>query len=40
VTIRDRGPSDVDGRIIDLSDMAFAEIAPLSTGVANVKIEW
>jgi uncharacterized protein YabE (DUF348 family) len=39
VTIRDRGPY-VDGRIIDLSDSAFAEIASLSTGVINVKLEW
>lgn len=39
VTIRDRGPY-VDGRIIDLSDDAFAELASLSTGVINVKIEW
>jgi len=39
VTIRDRGPY-ADGRIIDLSDNAFKEIAALSTGVINVKIEW
>ena len=39
VTIRDRGPY-VDGRVIDLSDSAFAEIASLSTGVINVKLEW
>lgn len=39
VTIRDRGPYG-DGRIIDLSDTAFKEIAALSTGVINVKIEW
>lgn len=39
VTIRDRGPY-VEGRIIDLSDDAFAEIASLKAGVINVKIEW
>lgn len=39
VTIRDRGPY-VDGRIIDLSDTAFKQIAPIGRGVANVKIEW
>lgn len=39
VVIRDRGPYG-DARIIDLSDIAFKELAPLSTGVLNVKIEW
>lgn len=39
VTIQDRGPF-VSGRIIDLSESAFAEIASTSTGVINVKIEW
>lgn len=39
VTIRDRGPY-VDGRIIDLSDNAFKQIAPIGRGVAKVKIEW
>ncbi len=39
VTIRDRGPY-VDGRIIDLSDTAFKEIAPIGRGVVNVRIEW
>ena len=39
VTINDRGPY-VEGRIIDLSDDAFAVLAPLGTGVINVKIEW
>ncbi|MBW3591178.1 MAG: septal ring lytic transglycosylase RlpA family protein [Actinobacteria bacterium] len=39
VTIRDRGPY-VDGRIIDLSDTAFKQIAPIGRGVANVRIEW
>lgn len=39
VTIDDRGPF-VEGRIIDLSDDAFAEIAALSEGTTRVRIEW
>lgn len=39
VVIRDRGPY-ADGRIIDLSDNAFERIAPLSQGVAHVRILW
>ena len=39
VTINDRGPY-VDGRIIDLSDDAFAKLAPLGSGTANVRISW
>jgi hypothetical protein len=39
VTINDRGPY-VEGRIIDLCDGAFAEIAPLGQGVANVEITY
>jgi rare lipoprotein A len=39
VTINDRGPY-ADGRIIDLCDGAFAQIAPLGQGVAHVKITW
>ncbi|MGI8427115.1 MAG: ubiquitin-like domain-containing protein [Actinomycetota bacterium] len=39
VTIRDRGPF-TGGRKIDLSDSAFKEIAPLGSGVINVKMEW
>lgn len=39
VVIRDRGPWG-DGRIIDVSDIAFRELSSLSTGVLNVKIEW
>ena len=39
VTVRDRGPY-TGGRIIDLSDTAFKQIAPQSSGVLNVKIEW
>ncbi len=38
VTIDDRGPF-VLGRVIDLSSDSFALIAPLSQGVANVKVE-
>lgn len=39
VTIRDRGPF-IDGRIIDLSDDAFAALAPLGSGTFRAKIEW
>lgn len=39
VTINDRGPY-VAGRIIDLSDDAFARLAPLGAGVIDVRIEW
>jgi uncharacterized protein YabE (DUF348 family) len=39
VVIRDRGPYG-GNRIIDLSDEAFRRIAPLGTGVLNVKIYW
>jgi hypothetical protein len=39
VTIDDRGPF-VAGRIIDLSPDAFAQIAPLGQGLANVCIHW
>ncbi len=38
VVINDRGP--FGGRIIDLSDQAFAQIAPLSQGVARVRLTW
>lgn len=38
VTINDRGPWG-EGRIIDLSTIAFEEIGSLSTGVLNVKVE-
>jgi resuscitation-promoting factor RpfB len=38
VVINDRGP--FGGRIIDLSDEAFARIAPLGQGVANVRLTW
>ena len=40
VVINDRGPYGVPGRIIDLCSTAFAQIAPLSQGVANVSISW
>lgn len=39
VVIRDRGPYG-DGRVIDLSDTAFREIAPVSSGIINVKLQW
>jgi uncharacterized protein YabE (DUF348 family) len=38
VVINDRGP--FGGRIIDLSDEAFARIAPLTQGVARVRLTW
>lgn len=38
VVINDRGP--FGSAIIDLSDDAFAQLAPLSTGVINVHISW
>lgn len=39
VVINDRGPY-VAGRIIDLSDDAFAQLAPLGVGTINVRIAW
>ncbi len=38
VVINDRGP--FGGRIIDLSNQAFARIAPLSQGVCQVRLAW
>lgn len=38
VTINDRGP--FGGRIIDLSEEAFARIAPLGAGVCQVRLTW
>jgi rare lipoprotein A (peptidoglycan hydrolase) len=40
VVINDRGPYGVAGRIIDLCDDAFVQIAPLGQGLANVAISW
>jgi rare lipoprotein A (peptidoglycan hydrolase) len=40
VVINDRGPYGVPGRIIDLCDDAFVQIAPLGQGVADVSISW
>lgn len=37
--VADRGPY-IDGWIIDLAKATFAEIAPTSSGVINVRIEW
>lgn len=39
VTIDDRGPF-IAGRIIDLSDDAYAQLAPLGSGTINVRITW
>ena len=39
VTIRDRGPF-AGGRKIDLSELAFQQVASLGSGVINVKLEW
>ena len=39
VRINDRGPFG-EGRIIDLSDEAFARLSPLSEGVVRVRIRW
>lgn len=39
VRINDRGPF-VEGRIIDLSQAAFAQIGPRGAGVIDVRIEW
>jgi rare lipoprotein A len=38
VVINDRGP--FGGRIIDLSEYAFSQIAPLGQGVCDVRITW
>jgi rare lipoprotein A len=37
--VGDRGPF-VEGRIVDLSPESFAQLAPLSAGVINVKLTW
>ena len=39
VTINDRGPY-IDGRIIDLNDSAFEQIASFDSGVIDVRITW
>lgn len=39
VVVDDRGPY-VPGRIIDLSDDAFAQLAPLGSGTIHVRITW
>ena len=38
-TVTDRGPYS-GGRIIDLDDETFAQLAPLSAGVIDVSITW
>jgi len=40
VIIDDRGPYGIPGRIIDLCQTAFAQIAPLGQGVASVSLTW
>ena len=39
VVINDRGPY-IEGRVIDLSDDAFARLAPLGVGTVNVRLAW
>jgi uncharacterized protein YabE (DUF348 family) len=39
VVINDRGPY-IGGRVIDLSDDAFAQLAPLGAGTINVRLTW
>ncbi|MEY2877786.1 MAG: hypothetical protein RLZZ15_166 [Verrucomicrobiota bacterium] len=39
VTVTDRGPALALGRIIDLSQRAFAELSPIGRGVIEVEIE-
>ncbi|HEX2024834.1 MAG TPA: ubiquitin-like domain-containing protein [Actinomycetota bacterium] len=39
VVINDRGPF-VGGRVIDLSDDAYAQLAPLGSGTINVRLAW
>ena len=39
VTINDRGPY-IDGRVIDLNQVAFDEIADLGDGVIDVRVSW
>ena len=39
VVINDRGPY-IGGRVIDLSDDAFAQLAPLGAGTINVRLAW
>jgi rare lipoprotein A (peptidoglycan hydrolase) len=38
-TVADRGPYQA-GRIIDLAKTTFDDLAPPSTGIINVRIEW
>ncbi|MGH9029417.1 MAG: septal ring lytic transglycosylase RlpA family protein [Acidimicrobiales bacterium] len=38
-TVDDRGPG-VRGRILDLSEQAFSQIASTSEGVIEVRISW
>jgi len=36
--VKDYGPATHTGRIIDLSSLAFKDLAPLSKGLVNVKV--
>jgi rare lipoprotein A (peptidoglycan hydrolase) len=38
-TVRSRGPY-VDGRVVDLAKSTFAQLAPTSAGLINVRVEW
>ena len=40
VRIEDRGPSAGGGRILDLSELAFSQLAPPGAGVIQVKLQW
>ncbi|MCA1727468.1 MAG: G5 domain-containing protein [Actinobacteria bacterium] len=40
VIIDDRGPYGVPGRVLDLSQEAFTQLAPLGQGVFPVEIQW
>jgi len=40
VIIDDRGSSGARGRIIDLCETAFAQLAPLDQGVVSVDVGW
>ena len=38
-TVADRGPY-IDGRVVDLSEVDFAQLTGSHEGVVDVKIEW
>ena len=37
--VNDRGPY-IEGRVVDLSEYTFSQLAPVSEGVIRVRIEW